>query len=209
MSIFSEMLRVDRSLANRPAVVEPGGSLSYDDLWVRSRSRAGGLQAMGVLPGDRVLISLENSRELVVSFFAAQLAGATVVWANPTYGEAERKFLVRSTTPRAIITRDGLPETAEYSEVADDPERYAMIVFTSGSTGKPKGAPIRAAQLIRQARLYAWALRTTAGGRRAGSHSARSLLRLDRCPAPDHRVWRANGPAPVVRCGDRRGMDRT
>lgn len=59
-----------------------GGQLTYAELLELAERRAAGLVTLGVSQGDRVLLLMDNSIDLVVSWFAANLLGAVQVGTN-------------------------------------------------------------------------------------------------------------------------------
>ena len=65
-------------------------SLTYAALASRARALAASMQRLGVDRGARVAVCLPNSPELIVSFYGAWLAGATVVSLNPTVKASEQ-----------------------------------------------------------------------------------------------------------------------
>ena len=59
-----------------------GAQLTYAELLALAERRAAGLSSLGVAQGDRVLLLMDNSIDLVVSWFAANLLGAVQVGTN-------------------------------------------------------------------------------------------------------------------------------
>lgn len=126
-----------------------------------------GLQARGIRPGDRVILSLERSREIIPVLWGCFLGGivpallqppVTFTEYNPAAEKTEKVFdILRE--PYVIVSNDHreiwhasrippsrladvarLPgDPAEAVLPAIDPGDLAMIQFSSGSTGDPKG----------------------------------------------------------------------
>ncbi|TBH20675.1 long-chain-fatty-acid--CoA ligase [Thermus thermamylovorans] len=91
-----------------------GKTLTYAELWDKSRRFAGGLKALGVRPGDRVAIMLPNSPQFVIAFYGALLAGGVGVNVNPLYTPRElRHQLVDSGSETLIILDHLLPRFLE------------------------------------------------------------------------------------------------
>src|SRR5207248_3469884 len=67
---------------------------------------AGGLASLGVRRGDRVLMTLPNCPEFVITFFAVQKLGAVVVNAGPLMGADDLQQVMTMTTPRVAIGLD-------------------------------------------------------------------------------------------------------
>ncbi len=59
-----------------------GIALSYREVLVNAQRRAAGLQRLGVRPGDRVALVMDNSVEMIVTWFAINLLGGVEVPAN-------------------------------------------------------------------------------------------------------------------------------
>ena len=59
-----------------------GEQLTYAELLELTERRAAGLATLGVAQGDRVLLLMDNSIDLVVSWFATNLLGAVQVGTN-------------------------------------------------------------------------------------------------------------------------------
>ncbi len=159
-----------------------GGELEH-----LSRRVAGRLQAAGLDPGDRVMLSAESSVDLVIAHVAALRSGFVVVPANTAYREREVAHIVADSRPRAAILdsderagwirRAGGPQTlilgpeAELPDgeprvldaaVPDDP---ALIGYTSGTTGSPKGAVLSHSNLLAGSESVALAWRWTGADR--------------------------------------------
>lgn len=134
------------------------GWLSAGELAERSAAAAGWLAALGVRPGDRVLLSGAPSAELVSAYLAVLRLGGTVVPANTGYTDRELAHIVAEVRPAAalldrprelpgvsVVSTVDIPvaaaaEPPELDRAAEDDP--ALIGFTSGTTGAPKGATL-------------------------------------------------------------------
>jgi carnitine-CoA ligase len=74
------------SAAARPGQVAVrsmrGEKLTYAEVLARAEARAAGLIELGVRPGDRVVLMMDNSVEMLLTWFAINLAGAVEVPSN-------------------------------------------------------------------------------------------------------------------------------
>jgi long-chain acyl-CoA synthetase len=149
-----------------PAVACRHQRLSFGELDHAANAAAAGLAELGVSPGDRVAMSLENYCELVVAFLAVQRLGAIWVGINPALAAPEKLQLLADAGARLLIAREApwdegrserallrlAPgESSSWSAmvarhagasrpaVALDPFAPAAIAYTSGTTGQPKG----------------------------------------------------------------------
>jgi long-chain acyl-CoA synthetase len=87
-------------------------TLTYAALASRARALATSLQRRGVDRGTRVAVCLPNSPELIVSFYGAWLAGATVVSLNPTVKASELTQQLGDSSPALLIAASGIAATA-------------------------------------------------------------------------------------------------
>jgi len=93
-------------------MIEPGTSISYRQFEQASRRLAAGLSKLGVGPGTKLALMVENCIEFQVTWFALARIGAVVVPVNPSYTEREllhviadsdAEFLVASTRLRTEL----------------------------------------------------------------------------------------------------------
>jgi malonyl-CoA/methylmalonyl-CoA synthetase len=175
--------RWTRRWAERPSwrqLQDVGGRwISSDELEHRTRSLAARLQASGLAPGERILLSAVTSAELVVAYIAALRAGLVVVPVNTAYTEAEVKRIVHAARPAAAAVDDDrrrgwiaaasegaatvygieleheLARTAAAEDArgldAARSDDPALLVYTSGTTGQPKGALLTHGNLLASA----------------------------------------------------------
>jgi amino acid adenylation domain-containing protein/thioester reductase-like protein len=155
---------------NAIAVEQDGRRVSYAELEERSSRLARRFGALGAGRGSVVLVHLERSVDLVVSFLAALKAGAAYLPVEPdTPGERVASY-VKETRPALAVTRPGLshrftglpvlalggdggtPAESPTAPPATPPPASptatatasdtAYIVCTSGSTGAPKAVRV-------------------------------------------------------------------
>ncbi len=145
------------------AIVFNDETLSFGALNRRANRLAHRLLALGLLPEDRVGISMRRSPESVVTFLAVFKAGAAYVPLDPDYppdrlrviqedaglslvishSEVEAVSSLEDRCPILLLDQEDLSEQAE-----TDPcrpvklQNLAYIIYTSGSTGRPKGVAV-------------------------------------------------------------------
>lgn len=131
-------------------------SLWFEGRWYRSGELleragriAGGLQELGVQPGDRVVVMAGNSPAVPVVYNAIWRAGAVVTPVIFLTPPAELEHILASCEPKLVIASpefgiegvsiDDLPEAdpAPIVERADD--ELAALMYTGGTTGRAKG----------------------------------------------------------------------
>jgi long-chain acyl-CoA synthetase len=107
-------------------------NISSREILDRVKNTALGLRALGIGPGDKIVILSENRPEWTMTDFAAQCLGAVVVPVYPTLMPDQIKYIIddsdarvvfgsnRELWPRIAAIRDHLDKVAHY--VAFDPE---------------------------------------------------------------------------------------
>lgn len=157
---MADLLRafLDRAATtpDRPAVIAPGEALSFGALGAMAEWFAGQLAEAGVGPGDRLLLAMPVSPRLYAALAGAWLAGAAVVFPEPSLGLKGIRHAVRATAPKGLIASGayralgllpalwGVPVfvpgrgAPAVPPAARAPGDTALISFTTGSTGRPK-----------------------------------------------------------------------
>src|SRR5439155_12500058 len=89
-----------------PALIYCDKQWTYRELLTHVNRMAGGLASLGVRRGDRVLMTLPNCPEFVITFFAVQKLGAVVVNAGPLMGADDLEKVIALTQPRVSVALD-------------------------------------------------------------------------------------------------------
>lgn len=137
---------LERSFERHPdktALVCGGERLSYDDVERRSNRLAHALVDMGVRPGDRVAIFLENSTEAVLSIFAVLKAGAVFTMVNPTTKADKLSYMLRDSEARALIFHAARAEEVRESIAGLTDPVSLMTVVARGKETKVSGLDAR------------------------------------------------------------------
>ncbi|MEU3895243.1 amino acid adenylation domain-containing protein [Streptomyces sp. NPDC045251] len=151
------------------AVVYGDQRVSYGELDRRSERLAQSLRRRGVLPGGVVMVHLERSVDLIVSFLATLKAGAMYLPVEPGTPRHRLLSCAEEACCTAVLTRRGTVDLFAGSSAAvvavqgdpadEDPASPvpsavdgtdgAYIIYTSGSSGAPKGVRVDHAPLAR------------------------------------------------------------
>lgn len=140
--------------------------LERDVLMHNAAQVAGGLEALGVMAGDRVALLLRNSIEFIETTLGIGMIGAFTVPINWHFTASEIGDLLQDCRPRAIFAHEDLTPlipaefsdkdrliivgkdgSGDYAAWRDSTVSYAgepritpgSMVYTSGTTGMPKG----------------------------------------------------------------------
>jgi acyl-CoA synthetase (AMP-forming)/AMP-acid ligase II len=95
------------------ALIDDAGSITYEQLWERSRRLAGALTSLGVTPGDRVAALMTNRNEWVETDLATSMAGGIRGRLNARDGEREYAWTINDLEPKVIVTGPEFATTIE------------------------------------------------------------------------------------------------
>ena len=183
MNLAALLFDVARRLPQRPAVSDDRNSWNYRELAERIAWIAGGFRARGLVPGDRVLLSLENCGEFFELLFGCWGARLCAVPANARLHPREVEYIAENSGARLLLATPGLADslapletsvgsleqvistrTAEYEALLSrgepllpttgDPTDRAWLFYTSGTTGRPKGAVLTHRNLLFMSQCY-------------------------------------------------------
>jgi benzoate-CoA ligase family protein len=156
---------VEEGRGSRTALIGPGGETTYAELAVLVNRCGNLLRELGVRAGERVLLVLGDSVELVALWYGAQKIGAVTAEAYTFLQPKDYAYYVEYTDAKVVVadetTAPAIREVAGERQVlvVDDEFRarlqavsaelepaptakddIALWKFTTGSTGQPKAA---------------------------------------------------------------------
>jgi amino acid adenylation domain-containing protein len=108
------------------ALVTDGTKYTYAELEQMSARLGATLQSRGVVRGDRVIIFMPNSAEMVVSIYAALRIGAVFSPLNPQTKADKLRYILEDATPACLITDSRLAPV--WQEVTAHPTSLHTIV---------------------------------------------------------------------------------
>jgi long-chain acyl-CoA synthetase len=122
MQLISEFLSsAARAHSDKEAIIFNNSPLTFGELNEKVNKLAGGLQKLGIRRGDRVLVQLANSHEIIMAHYAVIKAGAIAVPLNVMYVAHEITYIGRDTEAGAVITDSHfyLRLQKDYAELPD------------------------------------------------------------------------------------------
>lgn len=90
-------------IADRPAFFTSNGPVSHAEFHRIVFAAASGISALGVRPGEKVLLRLTNSIEFAAAFLGAIWIGAVPVLQNSQFGRNEIKHVAELSRPTAVL----------------------------------------------------------------------------------------------------------
>jgi fatty-acyl-CoA synthase len=119
VTIGDLLTRLARALPDREALVYAGGPrYTFDALEREARTIARGLMALGVAPGERVVLWATNVPEWVVLQFAIAKIGAVLVTANTSLRTRDIDYVLRQSEAATLVTIRGFRDVDYISELA-------------------------------------------------------------------------------------------
>ncbi|MEU6883115.1 AMP-binding protein [Streptomyces sp. NPDC046712] len=146
------------------AVTDASGTWTYAELEAAAQAFASWLSDQGLGRGDRLVVQLPTTRELVAMFFGAAMLGVVFVPLNPGMKTFHLAPVLKNAEPSLVLVSPASLETVgaltgavvrdqdsvlvEVRKHADtdsrapytpvEPDDVAVLVYTSGSTAAPK-----------------------------------------------------------------------
>ena len=122
----------------KPALVCPDETLTYNVLHERAAGFARELAERGVRPGDRVALVLPNHWNFAAAMLGVWKLGATAAPLSPLLKSEERDAILADVDPALVVER--VEARAGVWSTAPEGAAPAHFGYSSGSTGRPKGA---------------------------------------------------------------------
>ncbi len=184
MTVADALRRAEKLYGDDLAIIDGDLQRNYRELADRCRRLAGGLQSLGVKPGDRVATLMANSHRYLEIYFAVPGMGAVLVPLNNRHAIAEHRHILEDCGAALLIVDDALygvvgeltltemkivRAPAEFEELVASgapvrlgkdisEDALACLFYTGGTTGTPKGVMLTHRNLVSNALHTALAL---------------------------------------------------
>ena len=119
----------------RCALVCNGESVSYAELAARVTRASAALAALGVRPGDRVLLLMRDTPEFAAAWLGAVRAGAVAVALNNKLSEAEYRHILADSGARLALIEDVF--AAARPDLTAELAREGRIAIAGEAAGLP------------------------------------------------------------------------
>ncbi len=136
---------------NAKAIVDGTLELTYGEWFERIRCLAGGLETVGLKPGDRLAVVLRNNWQMATLHWACQLAGVTVTPLNWRVSADELDYFIANAEAKTIffeaVSADAVNDAASVStmpRVSVDGAPGGTLDFTELMKSSPAPARSRA-----------------------------------------------------------------
>lgn len=151
---FTRFEKACEAFPDNTAIVFLGDKFSYRKLKDMVDRFATGLSELGIKKGDRILVYLSNSVQLIIGFLAAQKIGAVVVLVSPIYTSHELEYMIADSGAQTVICHDTnfgyvkeiMPRTGirhvivtNLLDLVSWPKRAIAILFDKVPHGKVRG----------------------------------------------------------------------
>lgn len=142
-SVWENLAINARRYPDKAALVFLGRTTSYGQLCAGTERLAAYLHGLGVKKGDRVILLMQNTAQLVLAHYAILRANAVVVPVNPMNTAEELKHYITDSGAKVAITSADLAlELAKASNAlpqADALEHMVVTQFTDGFDADVQG----------------------------------------------------------------------
>ncbi|MCQ2095608.1 MAG: amino acid adenylation domain-containing protein, partial [Bacteroidaceae bacterium] len=151
------------------ALIACDRSLTYRQLDQETNRIAHRLVSRGVAAGDRIVLLLPRTSDVICCMFGVSKAGAAYIPCDPAYPADRIRLIIEDSGAKYVITTDdhldaykdkaiavrelvgcmGLSDmedsqqTRKRPDVSISPDSLVYLIYTSGSTGRPKGVMLR------------------------------------------------------------------
>jgi long-chain acyl-CoA synthetase len=106
LSLASIVRETAKRFGDKPALIFQDKPITYAELDAHVDRISAGIAALGIKPGDRVALLVQNTPHFVYSYVAISRAGAVTVPLNTMFTAEEVSYIVGDSEARAIIVAE-------------------------------------------------------------------------------------------------------
>jgi benzoate-CoA ligase len=128
------VLDINAAWPEKIAYIDDAGALTYGQLDAAVRRFAAGLQAIGMHREERLLLVMQDSRDLPIALLGAMYAGVVPVPINTLLPAADYAYMLQHSGARAVIASAALLPVVTQA-LAESPVKAPLIV--SGALTEP------------------------------------------------------------------------
>lgn len=136
MNIKDFLINSKRFYASRPAIIDRGKVLTYQQLYNRTCQCASALRKAGVQEGDRVAVGCRNCAEYLEIMFACSMIGAVPCLINWRIAPAVMLDMVHEADARILFLSNTENEAIEYFRAAEGSGSGKLIVVKDEGTAE-------------------------------------------------------------------------
>jgi len=102
-TLNSHLTHYANTTPDAPAIIHPGGTLTYKTLKESVDELTNGLMGLGLMKGDVVAVQLPNTLDFIISYFAITAFGGVLQTIHMPYRDTDIEFLLTHSRARAVI----------------------------------------------------------------------------------------------------------
>ncbi len=133
------LLQANRSRANKTAVIDDQGQLTYGDLALQVQRFASGLRGLGLKREERVLLLMHDSSDWIVAFLGTLYAGVVPVAVNTLLTAEDYAFMIANSRAQAALVSGALLPTLQ-TALSQGAHEVHHLVVSRPTAALPEGA---------------------------------------------------------------------
>jgi benzoate-CoA ligase len=107
------LIRLNAGRADKTALIDDHGQLSYGELAEKVRRMANGLQSLGLRREERVLLLMHDNNDWIIGFLGALYAGIVPVCLNTLLTAEDYAFMLQNSRAQTALVSEALLPTLE------------------------------------------------------------------------------------------------
>ena len=135
------LIRLNAGRADKAALIDDYGQLSYGELAEKVRRMANGLQSLGLRREERVLLLMQDNNDWIVSFLGALYAGIVPVCLNTLLTAEDYAFMLQNSRAQAALVSEALLPTLE-AALEQGPHELKHLVVSHPTLPLPSVAGV-------------------------------------------------------------------